>query len=35
MELYGIDLPVLVNGRWPFVVRVPGWVNFGVLRRSA
>lgn len=30
-ELYGIDL-ILPTRFGPMIVRVPGWVNFGVLR---
>lgn len=32
-ELYGVDL-VLPTRFGPMIVRVPGWINFGVLRRS-
>lgn len=37
-ELYGIDLPVIVRskfGQYPMTVRVPGWINFGVLRHGS
>lgn len=36
-ELYGIDLPVTIRSRtgsYPMLIRVPGWVNFGILRGS-
>ncbi len=34
-ELYGIyiELPVFISGH-PLVIRVPGWVNFGILARD-
>lgn len=31
-ELYGIDL-ILPTRLGPMVMRVPGWVNFGIVRR--
>lgn len=37
-ELYGIDLPVTIRSRdgvYPMLVRVPGWINFGILKARA
>lgn len=37
-ELYGIDLPVTVRSGgnlYPMVLRVPGWINFGILKARA
>lgn len=37
-ELFGIDLPMTIRskqGVYPCVMRVPGWINFDVLRARA
>jgi hypothetical protein len=37
-ELYGVDMPVTVRSNgvlYPMALRVPGWINFGILKARA